>query len=153
MNFHFNIFQFVLVCILNDKKNKNKDWKMVHTYQHRGIGLLYMLVLQVVQVLVARWGLVLQINKEYIIPHIWNLHSYIKKKPLMNCELGWEVTSMYSLTKCTLEYNCCQVNLLTFICDEPLIEMIITQSLWHIIIWNRCMILGLNQQPVVTTVH
>ena len=37
--------------------------------------------------------------------------------------------------------------------NEPLIEMITIQSLWHIIIWNRCISQGLNQCPVVSNVH
>ena len=40
-----------------------------------------------------------------------------------------------------------------FHCYEPLIEMITVQSLWYIIIRNRCMSQGLNQYPMVTTMH
>ena len=42
-----------------------------------------------------------------------------------------------------------------FLCYEPLIELIIVQSLWHIIIWNRHIYTsqGLNQYPTVTNVH
>ena len=35
-----------------------------------------------------------------------------------------------------------------FLCYEPLIEMIRVQSLWHIIIRNRCMRQGLNHYPL-----
>ena len=35
-----------------------------------------------------------------------------------------------------------------FLCYEPLIKMIIIQSLWHIIVWNGCMSQGLNQYPM-----
>ena len=35
-----------------------------------------------------------------------------------------------------------------FLCYEPLIEMIRVQSLWHIIIGNRCMRQGLNHYPL-----
>ena len=40
-----------------------------------------------------------------------------------------------------------------FLCYEPLIKMITVQSIWHIIIQNRCMSQGLNQHPVVTYMH
>ena len=42
---------------------------------------------------------------------------------------------------------------LHFLCSELPIEMIPVQSLWHIIIRNRCMSQGLNQYPMVTYVH
>ena len=38
-------------------------------------------------------------------------------------------------------------------CYEPLIKMITVQSLWHIIIWNRCMSQDLNQYSMVTIMH
>ena len=40
-----------------------------------------------------------------------------------------------------------------YLFTKPLNKMIITQSLWHNIIGNRCMNIGLNQQPLDTNVH
>ena len=50
---------------------------------------------------------------------------------------------------------------LHFLCCEPLIKMIVPQSLWHIIIWNRCMhesvisayLSALPQQVDISGIH